>query len=215
MIRTFSFSEAGGHPLNEDAFVLQPLTNEPDAWLVCLADGQGGRAGGGRAAQLAGQTIAASFAPHFAPGLDESDAWVELLSRVDEVVTADAVAGFTTLIALSVRGNVIAGASSGDSAVLAVCGSGKIVELTAHQFKNPPVGSGEALFIPFEARLVRPWRLLAVSDGVWKYVGWPRVRELAVTSTGETLLTELQNAARLRTSGQFPDDFTIVLIEAD
>ena len=57
-------------------------------------------------------------------------------------------AGFTTLIGFSVREDKITGASCGDSAVLAVCGSGEITELTRLQFKDPPVGSGEAVFSP-------------------------------------------------------------------
>ena len=60
---------------------------------------------------------------------------------------------------------------------------------------------------------MRPWRLLAMSDGVWKYVGWDRIRDLAGRLSGEELLAELQVAARLPRSGQFPDDFTVVLIE--
>ena len=88
-------------------------------------------------------------------------------------------------------------------------------ELTRLQFKDPPVGSGEATFMPFEAELVRPWRILAMTDGVWKYVGWLRARELAATLSGEELLAALQAAARLPGNGQFQDDFTAVLIEAD
>jgi PPM family protein phosphatase len=214
MIQTFSFSEAGGHPINEDAFVLNPFLNEAEGWLVCLADGQGGRAGGGAAAQLACRTVADHVAATSVAGLDKPSSWVEILSRADRAVAADPTAGFTTLIGLRVMNDWVTGASCGDSAVLAVCGSGSIVELTARQFKNPPVGFGDATFIPFTAKLVRPWRLLVMSDGVWKYVGWQRVRELAARLTGATLLAELQSVARLRGSGEFQDDFTVALIEA-
>ncbi|HEV3438576.1 MAG TPA: SpoIIE family protein phosphatase [Gemmata sp.] len=214
MIQTFSFSEAGGHPINEDAFVLHPFLNEAEGWLVCLADGQGGRAGGGPAAQLACRTVADHVAATSGAGLDKPDSWVEILTRADQAVAADPTAGFTTLVDLSVQNDCVTGASCGDSAVLVVCGSGSIVELTSQQFKNPPVGFGDATFVPFTAKLVRPWRLLAMSDGMWKYVGWQRVRELAMRLTGARLLAELQTAARLRGSGEFQDDFTVVLIEA-
>lgn len=39
MIRTYTFSAAGGHAINEDAFALRALG---DGWFVALADGQGG-----------------------------------------------------------------------------------------------------------------------------------------------------------------------------
>lgn len=204
MIRTFTFSEAGGHPVNEDAFLVQQIPGDPEGWVVCLADGQGGRAGGAKAARLACDTVASLRDPH---------ALTQSLARADAAVAADPEAGFTTLIGFCVENNRVAGASCGDSAVLAVCGSGKITELTARQFKNPPVGSGDATFVPFEVELVRPWRMLVMSDGVWKYVGWSRIRELATRLTGEMLLAELQTAARLPGSGQFQDDFTVVLLE--
>src|SRR5262249_56378426 len=106
------------------------------------------------------------------------------------------------------------GAWGGDGGVFVVSGT-ELLEPTKRQFKTPPVGSGEADFIPFEVRLARPWRVLAMSDGVWKYAGWQRVRELAARLGGEELIAALQAAARLRLSGEFPDDFTVVLVEAD
>jgi serine/threonine protein phosphatase PrpC len=203
MIRTLSFSAAGGHPVNEDAFVLRPLPNGT-GWLVALADGQGGRAGGARAAQLACQVVTT-----------RADAGVECLTEADAAVAADPAAGLTTLVALCVEGDRVTGASCGDSAALAAWGDGFIRILTSRQFKNPPVGSGEAQFVPFEVELTRPWRLLVMSDGVWKYAGWDRISNLVVRLSGEELLTELQTAARLTTSGEFSDDFTVVLLESD
>lgn len=200
MIRAHTFSDAGGHPANEDSFLVREL---PGGWLVCIADGQGGRAGGAKAARLACEVVASG-----------ATAGLDILGRADETVASDPEAGFTTLVGFVLNGDIVVGGSCGDSAVLAVCGSGKLAELTALQFKNPPVGSGEAAFIPFEAELVRPWRILAMTDGVWKYVGWPRVRELAARLGGEELLAALQAAARLPGSGRFPDDFTVVLLEA-
>jgi len=206
MIQTYSFSEAGGHPANEDAFVVQVIPNTPDGWLVCVADGQGGRAGGAKAAQVACDSAVSV--------VGRGGYHPDILSRADEAVAAHHEAGFTTLISFSVEGNRVSGASSGDSAVLAIGGSGDIAELTAQQFKNPPVGSGEAVFVPFQSELVRPWKVLAMTDGVWKYVGWQRMRELATKLSGEELLTALQTAARLPHSGQFQDDFTVVLLGA-
>jgi hypothetical protein len=206
VIRAYSFSEAGGHPVNEDAFLIQHSPTNLEEYCVCMADGQGGRAGGAAAARLACSTAIA---------FSGSASWLDKLTRADLAVAADAAAGFTTLIGFEVRGEVVVGASCGDSAVLALCGTGERTELTLNQFKNPPVGSGEATFVPFELELVRPWKLLAITDGVWKYVGWNRIDELVKNYRGEELLAVLQKAARLPGSGQFQDDFTVVLLEAE
>ena len=58
MIHVLTYSEVGGHRVNEDAFVARPHPVDPDSWLICLADGQGGRAGGAQASQLACKTAA-------------------------------------------------------------------------------------------------------------------------------------------------------------
>jgi hypothetical protein len=202
MIRAYSFTAAGGHPTNEDAFVLRALPGEA-GWLVALADGQGGRAGGAWAAQIACRIASASTN------------WEESLPEADAAVAADPEAGFTTLVGLSVEGNYLRDASCGDSAAVAVSGGDAPRVLTSRQFKNPPVGSGEADFIPFELELVRPWRVLVMSDGVWKYASWDRVWDCAARLSGEELLGELQAAARLKTTGEFQDDFTIVLLESE
>jgi hypothetical protein len=52
-----------------------------------------------------------------------------------------------------------------------------------------------------------------MSDGVWKYAGWGAITQAASTLRGRALLEALQARARLPGSGQFPDDFTLVLLE--
>lgn len=121
-------------------------------------------------------------------------------------------AGFTTFVGFAVVNGRLVGASSGDSAVMLVTG-GEARELTAGQRKNPPVGSGVATFVPFEARLTEPWKVLAMSDGVWKYAGWEKVVGAAKTMSREALVGALKDAARLPGSGRFPDDFTVVVLE--
>lgn len=214
MIHVLSYTEAGGHPVNEDAFLARPHSADPDCWLVILADGQGGRAGGAHAAQLACETAAALASKVHPVDLVESSRWQEILSRTDAAVSADENAGFTTLIGLCIRTGRLAGASCGDSAAIAAS-RGTLSELTSRQFKDPPVGSGEADFIPFEMDLVRPWRVLVMSDGVWKYAGWDKINNSFARFDGQELVAVLQNAARLRTSGTFPDDFTVVLLESE
>jgi serine/threonine protein phosphatase PrpC len=96
-----------------------------------------------------------------------------------------------------------------------VCAARAPKVLTSRQFKNPPVGSGAADFVPFELKLDAPWRLLVMSDGVWKYASWDRVWDCAARLAGEELIEELKAAARLPLTGEFPDDFTVVLVESE
>jgi serine/threonine protein phosphatase PrpC len=213
MSRAYSFSAAGGHPTNEDAFGLRQLPGGA-GWLVALADGQGGRAGGQRAARLACAAVE-YFALADARRLADGAAWCEILAAADHAVSADPDAGLTTLVGLYAGPDRVVGASCGDSAAVAVCGGGAPRVLTSRQWKNPPVGSGEATFLPFELELTPPWRVLVMSDGVWKYATWDRVWDCAARLSGEELLAAIQDAARLKTSGEFPDDFTVVLLESE
>ncbi len=213
MISVLTFSEVGGHRHNEDAFAVQPHPSGPDRLVICLADGQGGQARGAEAAQLACSSATARLTalPH--ERLEEPRQW-SLLRQADDAVLTDAVAGFTTLVGLYLAADHLVGASSGDSAVLVIDGLRQPRDLTAGQVKNPPVGSGGAVFVPFHMRLQPPWVVLVVSDGVWKYVGWEGMVALAVRERGARLLEALQQAARLPGSGRFQDDFTVVLIES-
>ena len=208
-----SFTEVGGgHALNEDAFAVDPHPSDPACMLCALADGQGGQAGGGPAARLAVRCMiqAASREPVWK--LAAPSTWTRLLHLADVAVCDAPEAGFTTLIGFCVLRDRLFGASCGDSAVLVSDGS-RVVEVTSDQRKNPPVGSGDAIFAPFSAILTDPWAVLAVSDGVWKYVGWEPMSAILLSVKGQTVLDRLADAARLPRSGNFPDDFTAVLIE--
>ncbi len=212
MFHIHTFTEAGGHPVNEDSFGVRPHPADGSVLLVALADGMGGQPGGGPASALAVRAAFDSAALISSMVLMDRG-WTATLLAVDGVVRADKEAGFTTLIGLSIRGNEVSGASCGDSAVLAIDGQGRLHELTRDQWKDPPVGSGETFFIPFAAELAPPWKLLVMSDGVWKYVGWERLIDTAKTHNGPDLVQELQNAARLKGSGTFQDDFTLIVIQ--
>jgi PPM family protein phosphatase len=97
--------------------------------------------------------------------------------------------------------------------VVAWTPAGSAREVTDGQAKNPPVGSGSAFFRPFHLALGEAWRVLAMSDGVWKYAGWEAVEAAMREETGERLIERLRERARLPGSGRFPDDFTAVLLE--
>jgi PPM family protein phosphatase len=210
MWTVFSYSEAGGHPINEDCFCTE---SNQDRLLVTLADGQGGQAGGGKAAQLASESVLrqARLSPFAALGSPGS--WTTFLRRADEEVSRDKESGLTTLIGLCVTDDAVHGASNGDSAVLLFLPKGRIEELTGRQAKNPPVGSGAATCIPFSAKLELPWTILVMSDGVWKYVGNDRIREIARREQGQAMVDSILAAAKSLRSGKLQDDFTLIVIQ--
>ena len=170
----------------------------------------GGQPNGGPAARLAVRT-ALDAATNLRP---DDIHWPDILRQADATVAADAGAGLTTLVGFAVRGNLVQGASCGDSAVLLLDAGGKAAEVTARQTKNPPVGSGEAFSIPFTAEMTAPWLVLAMTDGVWKYAGWHRIKEAAARFRGGRLIDALKALlARLPGSGKFQDDFTLIVIQ--
>jgi PPM family protein phosphatase len=213
MINVTTYSEPGGHPVNEDVFIVRRHPSGSDHWLCFLADGQGGRAGGAAAARIACRTAIEAALLQKPRALAKPEVWHAILRQADRVVQEDPEAGFTTLLDFFITGGSLAGASCGDSAVWTLSAGAPAREVTKGQLKNPPVGSGDARFMSFSASLAAPWTVLAMSDGVWKYVGWDRLARAAMTARGEALMEALQDFARLPGSGRFPDDFTVVVFE--
>jgi serine/threonine protein phosphatase PrpC len=212
MFEALAFSEVGGHSRNEDAYLFRSHPLDENCWLCCIADGQGGRAGGERAAQVACESVIELACRTSVKELSSARSWIDVLKHADQFVAADAVAGFTTLVGYCINHSQIVGASNGDSAVLLM--SGGVANIpTERQRKNPPIGSGDAIVTGFSAALGDNWRVLAMTDGVWKYVGWERVIELAQLHSVAELLSGLQELARLPGSGEFQDDFTVVALQ--
>jgi hypothetical protein len=209
MPAVFTFSEAGGHPHNEDSFGGRPHPDDERVLVCAIADGMGGQPNGGPAARLAVRTALDAATD----GSPDSIHWPGILRRSDAAVLADKGAGLTTLVGFDVRCDQVRGASCGDSAVLLLDAGGKPSEATARQAKNPPVGSGEAFFVPFAAEMTPPWLVIAMTDGVWKYAGWQGIREVASRLRGRRLIDELQALARLPGSGEFQDDFTLIVVQ--
>ena len=212
MIRTLSHSEAGGHAENEDAFDIRTHPDAPECLLVAVADGQGGRAGAGMAARLACK-ICLDAASSLTPAkLFLPSTWVTILATADEAVSAEPAAGFTTLIGFFVAGDWLCGASSGDSAVYYLSSGKKGEVITERQHKDPPVGSGAANFVPFGAQLQRPWIVLAMTDGAWKYAGWDTLCKVAAEQRDDAVIGRVLDRARLPRSGGLQDDFTLVVL---
>jgi serine/threonine protein phosphatase PrpC len=186
---------------------------EKSGWIGALADGQGGQAGGGEAARLACRAVIEAVSPQPVRSLAVASTWLSALRLADERVCADRNAGYTTLIGFAVAGGHVIGAANGDSALWLAGADGHILDLTARQAKNPPIGCGGAAPAPFAAKLPKSWIVLAMSDGVWNGVGRERVAERLRQSRGQALLDALLADARLPWSGGLGDDFTAVVLE--
>jgi serine/threonine protein phosphatase PrpC len=117
MITVFSHSEAGGHAVNEDAYIVQRHPDDSECWVCTLGDGQGGQPGGGPASKLACQAVADLALIQHPQELRNPRTWDAILHQADENVTADAYAGYTTLIGFCVHDNTLIGAANGDSAI--------------------------------------------------------------------------------------------------
>lgn len=211
-MNTFRFSEAGGHATNEDAQEVCVHPKNSECLICVVADGQGGRAGGREAARLAVAATVDAASSQQPSKLARASLWPMFLQEVDAVVNGDPNVGFTTLVALAIFPDTVVGASNGDSGALALVDRGHHI-LTDNQIKKPPVGTGMATFVPFACELRPPWKILTMSDGVWKYAGWESIVEIATSHSGMELVDAVANKARLPKSGRFQDDFTLVLVE--
>lgn len=212
MVEHFTHTEAGHGHSNEDRVLVREHPADASLLLCALADGQGGRSGGALAAELA-IAEALRAAERFAPAeLATPSVWRAVGYAADRAVSDDAEAGFTTLVALAVGDGAVTGCSAGDSAALLVV-DGRAVVLTEAQSKNPPVGSLAANFVSFGADLAGDWKLIAMSDGVWKVVGWEAIVALCASHDGPRLLDALRREAVARAGDALPDDFTVALFE--
>src|SRR5262245_33964844 len=206
------YTEPGYMHVNEDAINAVHHPTDSRMLLCALADGQGGRSGGGAAAQNAVR-LCLEMASTYPPNkLVDPFTWVSICEAADRKVCAFPEAGYTTLIGLTVVPDFVAGASSGDSEVVLLLGD-RFKILTELQQKNPPVGSGGCRLTPLSAQLNEPWKLLVMSDGVWRYVGWERMKSLMRSEAGDALVARLRAAAVENTDGRLVDDFSALVIE--
>ncbi len=214
MLRTFSFTAAGGHIDNEDAFQVVSRPDAPNIVICSIADGQGGQAAGGPAASRAVRSCVEQAQRTRLAHLLVPHTWKQIITEADRAVHDEPDVGFTTLVALATDGRFVCGASVGDSAAVLMLPGKPLVVLTDDQEKNPPIGSASAWPVAFGTALTAPWTLVLMTDGVWKYTNWQAVLA-GPMRPGDVLLAELQAQARLRPDGPFQDDFTVIILQDD
>lgn len=207
-------SEAGEGHANEDVVLVRPHPVDAGVLLCSLADGQGGQAGGAAAARIAAEESLQAASSFPVNELCEAVPWYAVVGAADEAVCEDDAAGLCTLVSLCVSPSEVWGASCGDSGALLVSG-GREFLLTENQRKDPPLGSSAARPVAFSARLTPAWKLLVVSDGVWKYVGWEHIAQLAAHNQGRELIAVLRRAAWEANGGRLPDDFSAALLHGE
>jgi serine/threonine protein phosphatase PrpC len=210
-MKVFTWTERGGHAKNEDYVNVVRLPKERHAFVCAVADGQGGRAGGGRASELACESALLSASAFPIAELQRPQTWKVPFMVADHAVLNEPSAGFTTLVAFLVSESMVCGASSGDSAVVLLTANEPPRILTAEQLKNPAVGSGNAIATPFSARLSSPWTLIAMTDGVWKYAGIERVLGMPLEKSGEAIRDSLRERAALKETDELQDDFSLIV----
>lgn len=211
-MKIFHYSEIGSHDENEDAIGIVAHNSDSSLTICALADGQGGQSGGAAAAKRA-----VSFCLAKAQSISPSEllnpfAWEEIGEYVDKNIAQLSETGFTTFIGFCITNSFVVGASCGDSAV-ALSVNENFLILTKNQLKNPPIGSSGARLTPFSALLDGKWKLLAISDGVWKFTDWNSIVQICKSESCENLISSLRENVILRTK-ELVDDFSIILIES-
>ena len=162
-VETFTFADSY-RPNSEDRVAVFEV---PTGVVVAVADGMGGRAGGGEAASAFIASVAEAVAA--VGDVVDADAWDALLVRADRSIRDDRLAGETTAVLVGIGNSRIGGASVGDSGAWLITAD-RMFDLTAAQQRKPGLGTGMASPTPFRARAV-PGTLLVATDGLFKYTG--------------------------------------------
>ena len=218
-VQIHSLSLAGEYGTNEDACLNRYHPRWQNAALCAVSDGQGGQPGGATASSLACEAIVGLAAECSPLRLHWPITWRSMARRADRQVRAAPGAGFCTLVGLAVTARRVSGAACGDSAAVLAVGDDATQFLTSEQDKNPPVGSGNASFTFFSARVspAKPWTLLLMTDGVWKFTGLDPVIEAAISrEPAPRIIDRLREAAARNghlLGRSLRDDFTVTVVQ--
>jgi len=175
--------------------------------VMVVADGVGGRPGGGEAATLLVENAVNYFVT---ADYDIDDlALTRLLTEMDQALADDENAGETTAVVAVVTDDGITGAYVGDSDAYLILPTSEY-KLT-HGRRKPYLGYGAAYPEPFNAEL-RDGTLLLASDGLWKYADLDKICTIVRSPdlSLEEIARQLVDAARIP-NGSLLDDIAIAL----
>jgi hypothetical protein len=201
MVVTATRLESGGR--GEDRLAIE---RGRDRVLVIVADGEGGTAGGARAAEA----ICGAAAAAFRAGLFDGRTWADRLRAIDSMMVTAAHGGASTVVIAEIIDSMVSGASVGDSSAWLVSPSG-IVDLTERQVRKPLLGTGLAEPVGF-GPVPMTGRLIVGTDGLFKYIPRSRLMAIALAGVIDVAAGALVEAVRLK-SGRFQDDVGVVLCE--
>ena len=180
----------GGRPTNQDAVVavdLPPMGGEP-AFLMAVADGMGGAAGGDVASSIAVRTLQDAVAGD--TGADAALLLKQAFRKANEAIWSEAGGNGmgTTLTAALVRGKYVAIASVGDSRAYLLRGPGVTQVTKDHSLVAEQVAQGAIR--PEEARSHPQRNVLTQSLGTKPKLDkdLPPVYELALLPDDRLLL---------------------------
>jgi serine/threonine protein phosphatase PrpC len=195
-------STAAGNPENQDRGI---ILYAGERTVLSVADGAGGRSGGAEAAAMA-----VRFVEQHIGSLTGADSCIKLLQAMDSAITNDRIAGETTCALAILSGDLLLGASVGDSGVWLVGSGAVIVDLTERQIRKPFIGSGAAHPQGFEGRLGSGQTLLVATDGLLKYTSREQIALVCKEDSAEAIGQRLINLVRYP-SGALPDDVTVIV----
>lgn len=206
-----SFSEAKTGGTNEDALDLSVHPQDDSLQIVALADGQGGRSGGAKAAQTAVKSAVSLALSASVAQVQSERFWAQLLFDVDQSVCDEPDAGFTTFVGVAVTVTKIIGVSSGDSQALLLTPDGSVELLTSKQKKNPPVGSAVCHPVTFMSPFPAEAKLVVMSDGVYKFVSQETICSTILKQKPRDAIQTILEAA-IGKSGTLYDDFSMIIL---
>ena len=175
-----------------------------DCILFCIADGAGGSAGAKEASKLVTQAAKELIMLQEFTNPDDFEGF---LRKLDLEVSTNPSCGETTAIVGTIKGDVVVGASCGDSEAW-IYSEKFDYELTGLQYNKPLIGSRKATpigFGPLECS-----NLVIGSDGLFKYADRNQIKEHVMSKVAKS---EDIAALAKKETGELQDDISVILLQ--
>jgi len=180
------------------------INHHGNSTTVVIADGAGGTSGGEEAANYIVSTLSEKSYPQVGVVL------MDVILGIDSHLINSERMGESTVVLISFEGHQFTGVVAGDSEVY-FYSLGKLTNLAEHKQPKPLLGSTGCIPAVFQGEL-GSGRLLACSDGLWKYINRENIISNLALPDVEESADALLNAIRLP-SGQVQDDVSFVLVD--
>lgn len=185
------------------------ILEKEDYTALLLADGAGGMSGAQEAAEYIIQSLEKQYegmskVPHI-------DTLEPNLRNLDRALQREQYAGNTTCVLIFITEQEVYGVSVGDSRCWLYTDLFQL-ELTAHQYKQPVLGTGNAVpvaFGPFE----KNGTLLIGSDGVFDYLKKSVIDSIIEGDSDLAEKPKLILQATKETNSRLMDDISIVICQ--